>query len=316
MLKRRIVTLITVLFILCGGLWAWGSLPQAKAFKGGGDTATVELDGQTAGGLEKNGTAYIPVDEVGKALGRNVSKKDGKYLIQSRLDRILKKGVIRVGTTGDYRPFTYYDPESKTYEGYDIDAAKRLGKDLGVKVEFVKTSWPTLMEDLRHNKFDIAMGGISRSLDREKKAHFSKPYIDFGKSPLIRKEDKDKYKSLSDIDQPDVTIGVNPGGTNEKFVKEHIKQAKVKVVQDNLDIPKMVAEGKVDVMITDSVEARYYASRDPRLYAALTDHTFTKSQKGYLMHRGDPDFQNWIDLWVAEMKLQGEFDKLEAKWLE
>ncbi|MBA4493775.1 transporter substrate-binding domain-containing protein [Paenactinomyces guangxiensis] len=236
--------------------------------------------------------------------------------VKSRLDQILERGKIRIGTTGDYKPFTYWNPETKQYEGYDIDAAKMLAKDLGVKVQFVRTSWTTLMKDLQTDQFDIAMGGITRNLERQKTAYLTAPYIRDGKSPLIRKEDKERFQSLNDIDQPSVKIGVNPGGTNEKFVKENIKKARVTVVENNLNIPQMVAEGKFDVMITDSVEARFYAKQDERLYAALADQPFTIHEKGYLMHQGDLDFQNWVNLWVEEMKLQGKFKELERKWIK
>jgi cyclohexadienyl dehydratase len=249
--------------------------------------------------------AYVATDE-----------KSTTMSVSSRLDTIIKRGYINVGTTGDYKPFTYLNPKTNEYEGYDIEAAKLLAKHLGVEVRFVKTTWPTLMEDLLANKFDIAMGGITRTFERQTKAHLSHPYLTFGKSPLIRKEDQQKYKSLADIDQPGVKIGVNPGGTNEKFVKENIKKAQVVVVEKNLEIPGMVASGKVDVMITDSVEAILYAKQDQRLYAALTDHPFTVSQMGYLMPRGDVIFENWINFWMEEMELQGSFVKLKNKWIE
>ncbi|MBO8163612.1 MAG: transporter substrate-binding domain-containing protein [Brevibacillus sp.] len=266
---------------------------------------------------EKSGV-MVPVEAVSKALGQTVTwdPQTKQVKIQSRLDAILERGYIRVGTTGDYKPFTYLNPETNEFEGYDIDAAKLLGQQLGVEVRFVQTSWPTLMDDLLADKFDIAVGGITRNVERQKKAHLSQGYIRFGKSPLIRLEDKDRFKSLADIDQPDVKIGVNPGGTNEKFVRANIKNAQVIVVENNLEIPKMVAEGKVDVMITDNIEAMLYAKEDNRLYAALTDQPFTIDEKGYLMHRGDLIFQNWIELWMDEMKLKGQFDNLHKKWIE
>ncbi|MCU1806273.1 transporter substrate-binding domain-containing protein [Cytobacillus firmus] len=278
-------------------------------------TEQLELNGKTLSTVTVNEKPYVSVKQVAEAAGGYVDKKANTFVISSRLDRILKKGVIRVGTTGDYKPYTYFNPKTKEFEGYDIEAAKLMAADLGVKITFVKTSWPTLMEDLHKNKFDLAVGGISRNTDRQKTAHLTHPYINDGKAPLVRQEDKEKYTSLGAIDQPDVTIGVNPGGTNQKFVDANITQAKVVVIENNLDIPNMVAEGKVDVMITDSIEAIYYASQDSRLYAALTDNTFTKSQKGYLMHRGDAVFQNWVNLWMEEMELNGEFDRLKEKWI-
>lgn len=235
---------------------------------------------------------------------------------ESRLDTIVQRGYILVGTTGDYKPFTYYNPQTDEYSGYDIDAARLLAKNLGVQVKFVKTTWPMLMPDLLAGKFDIAMSGITRTFERQKKAHLSHGYITFGKSPLVRMSDKDTFQSLQDIDKPEVRIGVNPGGTNEKFVLANMKNAKIIVVKNNLEIPSMVAEGKVDVMITDSVEAKRYAKDDSRLFAACTDHPFTMNQFGYLMQRGDQVFANFIDLWMEEMYLQKEFDRLYKNWIE
>ncbi|MET3696990.1 cyclohexadienyl dehydratase [Bacillus oleivorans] len=241
---------------------------------------------------------------------RKVEKK-----FDSRLDKILKQGYIRVGTTGDYKPFTYFNPETQQYEGYDIEAAKLLANELGVEVKFIKTSWPKLMEDLLADKFDIAMGGITRRMNRQVQAQFSDGYIPFGKSPLIRAEDKDKFTSLQAIDQSDVKIGVNPGGTNEEFVRKNIKNAEIIVFNNNLEIPEKVSSGEVDVMITDSIEAIYYAKNNETLYAALTDNPWDKSQFGYLMQHGDAKFTNTVNFWMEEMELKGEFSKLREEWI-
>jgi cyclohexadienyl dehydratase len=278
----------------------------------------IVADGTELVGQLVDGTTIVSARAVGEALGRVVTWNADEQTvhIESRLDRVLREGVIRVGTTGDYKPFTYLNPETGEYEGYDIDAAKKLAKDLGVNIEFVKTSWPTLMRDLLEDKFDIAVGGITRNVARQKTANLSDPYIKFGKSPLIRMEDKEKYKDLESIDQPDVKIAVNPGGTNQKFVDANIKQAQITVIENNLDIPHLIAEGTYDVMITDNIEAMLYEKQDNRLYAALTDQTFTIDEKGYLMHRGDEIFANWVDLWMEEMTLKGEFEKLQNKWID
>ena len=82
----------------------------------------------------------------------------------SLLDRIQERGEIRIGTTGDYKPFTYLNPETGAYEGMDIDAARQLGDALGVSVKFVPTTWSNLSEDTLNDRFDLAMGGITRTL--------------------------------------------------------------------------------------------------------------------------------------------------------
>ncbi|MED2974976.1 transporter substrate-binding domain-containing protein [Fictibacillus sp. B-59209] len=310
MRKSMVLKWLAVLgFLACVFL---GGMSFTSATKSSGE---VEWNGSQLSSMEVNGKPYVSAEELAQATGSELHKESHHYTVSSRLDRIIRKGVIRVGTTGDYKPFTFYNKETNKFEGYDIEAAELMAKDLGVKVKFVKTSWPTLMNDLLDDKFDIAVGGISRNTERQKTAQLTSPYMNEGKAPLIRAVDKEKYTSLQAIDQPGVTIGVNPGGTNQKFVDANIKQAKVVVVENNLEIPHMVAEGKVDVMITDSTEAMYYASRDQRLYAALTDNTFTKSQKGYLIPRGDSVFENWVNLWMDEMELQGEFNRLKDKYI-
>ena len=93
---------------------------------------------------------------------------------KSSLDTILEGKIIRVGTTGDYMPFSYKeDGTTDQYSGIDIELAKNLANTLNVELEFVSTSWPTLMEDLLADKFDIGMSGISITLDRQKLAMFS-----------------------------------------------------------------------------------------------------------------------------------------------
>src|SRR5699024_166233 len=160
------------------------------------------------------------------------------------------------------------------------------------------------------DKFDIGMGGITRTLERQKTAHLSKPYLEFGKAAIIRKEDQDRFKSVEDMNQPDVRVGVNPGGTNEEFVLADLGDAVMTVMENKLESPGKVAEGEFDVMITDSVEAVLYAKEDGRLFPAFENDTLTNSQMGYLMRRGETDFHHWVDLWIDEMKLNDSFEKL------
>jgi len=232
------------------------------------------------------------------------------------LAQIRQSGVLRVGETGDYDPFTIASPDG-TYRGIDADAAHMLARAIGpnVKVEVIKTSWPTLSADLQAGKFDIAMGGISWNAARAQIGELSHPYVSDGKVALIRAADKARFKSLADLDRPDVTVLVNPGGTNSVFVKDTIKNAKVVVVQDNLAIPGMIADGKGDVMFTDGVEARLKAARDHRLYAVDPDHPFTHSEHVYFLPKGQTALLDVVNAWVDKAKSDGTYAKLFAKYI-
>jgi len=161
----------------------------------------------------------------------------------SLLDAITKSGTLRVGLTEDYRAFSIADA-SGTVEGIDVDMANNLTLSLGVKLEIVKTSWPTLKSDLEANKFDIAMGGITITLDRQKVGLFSTPVFSSGKTPITHCGDAAKYQTLAQIDQPGVRVIVNPGGTNERFDTTHLRTVTLVPRKDNATIFDALAGGE------------------------------------------------------------------------
>ena len=204
----------------------------------------------------------------------------------SRLDAILSARVLRVGTTGDYRPFTARDKANGGYSGFDIDMAKALGDALGVEVAFAPTTWPTLAHDLQSGAFDIAMGGVSISLDRRKIGYFSDPYLRDGKTPIARCADQAKFQTLDEIDRPGVRVIVNPGGTNERFDRAHLREATIVVEPDNTAIFDTLAAGGADVMITDASESRLQQKLHPGTLCAIhPEEPFDSSEKAYWIDR-------------------------------
>lgn len=187
----------------------------------------------------------------------------------SRLDEIVKRDTLRVGMTGDYKPFTYLDKATQQFSGFDVDMAEALGKALGVKVEFVPTAWPKLMKDFEADQFDIAMGGVSVTLDRQKKGFFSMPIMREGKTPIARCADVGKYQTISDIDKKGTRVIVNPGGTNERFARANIKDAEINVFPDNTVIFDEIAKGNADLMMTDASETRYQQKQHSGVLCAV-----------------------------------------------
>ena len=233
----------------------------------------------------------------------------------SRLDSILSAQVLRVGATGDYRPFIALDTTTGAYSGFDADMARALGEALGVRVAFVPTAWPSLSHDLQAGAFDIAMGGVSVTLDRQKIGFFSDPYLRDGKTPIARCADAQKYQTLADIDRPAVRVIVNPGGTNERFDRAHLHEAQIVVQPDNTTIFDRLAAGGADVMITDASETRLQETLHPGALCAIhPDKPFDFSEKAYWM-APDPALKAFVDQWLHIMKENGSLDALAAKWL-
>ena len=231
----------------------------------------------------------------------------------SRLDDIVKSSKLRVCTPGDYKPFSLQRPDGG-YEGLDIDLVQASAKALGVEVEMVKTAWPALMKDFVE-KCDVAVGGISVTLDRQKTAFFTAPYMVNGKAPITKCENAAKFQTVADIDKPGVTVIENPGGSNERFARSNFKQAKIVIFNDNTAIFDEILKGNADVMISESVETIVQQKQRPGLCAVNPDKPLQYGEMAWLLPRGDAAFKAWIDQWFHLAKASGEYDRIAGKWL-
>ena len=230
------------------------------------------------------------------------------------LAEIRARGVLRVGTAGDYQPMSYLDPETGVYVGFDVELGEDLAAELGVAIEYVKTSWPTLMEDTLAGKFDLAVCGITVTDARKEQALMSDGYLVNGKTVLCRAEDAGKYTSLEAINKPEVRVMENPGGLNEKFARENLPAATLIIHDVNQEIPGLVASGEADVMITEIMEAGFYAGQDPRLAAPLIHKPFTQGQLGFLMPRGNEDLLEYVNAFIRREQESGRLDALAEKY--
>ncbi len=232
----------------------------------------------------------------------------------SVLDAIQQRGALRVGLTGDYRPFSLRDPVTGAIEGLDVDVAQEMAAALGVTLEIVPTAWANLLPDLEAGKFDLAAGGVSITLDRQKAAFFSIPLMRSGKTPIARCTDAAKYQTLAAIDMPGIRVITNPGGTNERFDRAQLHAADIVVFPANAAIFDELVAGRADVMLTDAVETRLQQKLHPELCAIHPDQPFNFSELAYLLPQDVP-FQQWVNQFLHIATQTGQYGRLTAKWL-
>lgn len=234
---------------------------------------------------------------------------------QPTITRIQERGTVLIGTTGDYRPLSFHEPDG-TYWGFGIEMAQEIAKRLGVGIQFVQTSWPTLSADVQAEPqtFDLAIGGITITDARCETMLMSEGYLANGKTILCRASEANRYQSLADIDKPEVRVMVNPGGLNEKFANENLTHATIIVHPKNEEIPSLVAEGNADVMITEITEAPYYVQTDARLAAPLLNTPFNHGEIGVLMRKGQDDLLQLVNDVIRQMKSDGSLRQLHEKY--
>ncbi|QNH78964.1 transporter substrate-binding domain-containing protein [Pseudomonas protegens] len=232
----------------------------------------------------------------------------------SRLDQVLQRGQLKVCTTGDYKPYSYLRDDGQ-YEGIDIAMAQSLAQSLGVRVKWISTTWKSLMADFHSQQCDIAVGGISVSLERQKTAFFSQPLGIDGKIPLVRCQDLKRYETLEQINQPSVRLIEPPGGTNEVFARAHVPKAELILFADNVKIFDQLLSRQADVMITDASEARFQQKHKPGLCAVHPERYLQYSEKAFLLPRDDMAWKSYVDQWLHLSKATGAYDQVVNQWL-
>ncbi|WP_328823275.1 transporter substrate-binding domain-containing protein [Metallococcus carri] len=216
-------------------------------------------------------------------------------------------------TTGDYRPFSYLDPKTKQRSGIDVTMVQNLATSLEVPIEWVPTTWKTLMPDFTR-KCDIAVGGVSISTERAQKAFFSDPVVTEGKTPITLCSNVSKYSTVAQINQPGVRAITPEGGTNEKFARANFPKAKIIVWGDNNTIFDQIIAGKADVMTTDASETVWVANTQPKLCAVHPQKPFNFSQKAYLLPRGDVAWQEYVNEWLNIARHDGTWAAATKPW--
>ena len=230
-----------------------------------------------------------------------------------RLDDIAARGVLRVGSTGDYKPFSYRQ-SGGGFIGMDVELAGELARSLGVRLELVPTTWPTLMADLGAEKFDLALSGVSVTAERQRQALFSVPYLHDGKTPITRCENVARFQTLAQIDRPDVRLIVNPGGTNERFARAQAPRARLTVYPDNVTIFGQIVSGAADLMMTDAIETRLQQRLHPQLCAVHPEAPFDMAEKAILLPR-DTALKTYVDRWLQQRLDNGDVPQRLERWL-
>lgn len=233
----------------------------------------------------------------------------------SHLDTVQKAAVLRICTPGDYRPFSFQKADA-SFEGIDVDLMAGFSASLGAKPEWVKTTWANLLPDLGAGKCDIAVGGVSVTTERQKRAFFSAPYMVNGKTPIARCADVAKYQSVAAIDQPSTRVIFNPGGSNERFARTNFKQARLTLHGENVTIFDEILANRADVFVTESAEAITQQKLKPGLCAVNPDKPLQYGEMAWMLPRDDVAFKSYVDQWLHLQQAGGDFQRVMDRWLK
>ncbi len=219
--------------------------------------------------------------------------------------------VLRVGTSGDYAPFSAVSPDSPDRpEGFDLAVARRFAEDRGLELELVRFAWPELETDLAAGRFDVAMSGVTVRPERSVVGRFTVPVAWSGALALVPEDSA--YQALEDLRIPGARIGVNAGGHLEKLARVSFPRATLVAIPGNENVLPALVAGSVDAAVTDDLEAPRWLARAPELREL---GPFSRDRKAYLVRRERPDLAAELDAWLLAQEANGTLDELRAEHL-
>ena len=234
---------------------------------------------------------------------------------ESRLQRILANGELRVGTTGDWNPMTMIDTDSKERTGFDIDIANALASDMGVKVVFVPTTWKTLVNGVVADKYDIT-SSASISPKRALVAGYSGSYFAVEDVPMMLRKNKGKYNSWENLNNPSVKVAVTLGTVQEKRAEDLFNKSEIiKVSSPARDYQEVLA-GRADISMTSNLEAAKLVEKYPELMIVPVQKGKNPTPLAMLLPQADQVWINYVNHWIVLKSERGFFDQLRVKWLK
>jgi cyclohexadienyl dehydratase len=218
--------------------------------------------------------------------------------------------TLRVGTSGDYAPFSLAGPGDGEFQGFDVAVARAFAEERGAQLEFVRFQWRELVSALAEKRFDVAMSGITVRPDRSTVGRFSVPVARTGAVVLARQPER--WKTLEDVDRPGVRVGVNAGGHLEQVALARFERATVVSIPDNDAVRRALLELDLHAVVTDTLEAPLWRgdSESLEVFGPLT-----RDRKAYLVRNDLPELAESLDAWLLAREADGTLARLRQEHL-
>ena len=218
--------------------------------------------------------------------------------------------TLRVGTSGDYAPFSRAEGQSSP-EGFDIALLQAWAEESGRELEWVRFAWPALRSDLAAGRFDLAASGVTVRPERSAVGRFTVPLTETGAFALARTPER--WSEKTSLDRPQIRIAVNAGGHLERVARRAFPHATLLALPDNAGVPGLLAEEAVDAVVTDSAELPHWEAQIDAPLARIGP--LTRDRKAWLVRADRPALAAELDAWLLAREADGRLAAARAQWL-
>jgi polar amino acid transport system substrate-binding protein len=227
------------------------------------------------------------------------------------LDAIMSSGEIHVGVNPNYPPTAMYDAQNQLV-GFDVDVANKLASMLGVKVAFVTVDPNSRIPFLTSGRIDMVMGGMTRTPDRAKLITFTAPIMteSLGALTIAGKS----FKTLLDLNKPDVTLAEIRGTTPIPWIAANLPQAKVLLLDNHPDVLRAVAQGRADAVVDDLASLGEIAKSIDAKWTPLEGHAKEVDYDCIGVAKADDSLKQWLNVALFSLEESGFIPQDYKKW--
>lgn len=231
------------------------------------------------------------------------------------LDRILQKGELVVGTTGEQPPLTAKTKDGKII-GLDADLSRIMASAMGVKLKLVDMDFPELLPALQAGKVDMILSGMTMLPKRNLKVAFVGPYYVTGKGLLTKAQTVAILQDASEMNKPEFSLAALKNSTSQLFVENLIPNAKLTTSKSMDEAVKLVIEDKVDALIADFHTCAVAAFRYRQKGLVAGKARFTYEPLGIALPADDPLLVNWVRNILISLEGSGDLQRLTERWFK
>lgn len=231
------------------------------------------------------------------------------------LGSIKKSGKLVVGTASGYPPYEFVDTTSANQDviGIDIELAKAIAHELGVKLVIQDMTFSSLLASIPTHKIDMAIAGISPTDERKKTVDFSDNYLTAQQKIIVLKDNASKYKTLQDFSG--TTVAVEKSTTQETLARQKLTSSSITSLEKLTDCVLELQKGKAAGIVVESIVGEQYIKANPSIkFSAASLDAYKYS--AIALDKGNEDLLKILNKVIKENKDKGNFDKWVTEYSE
>ena len=200
--------------------------------------------------------------------------------------------------------------------GFSIDLARKFAEDLGVQVAFVPTTWSQIVPDLMGNHFDVIFSGLWITPARALVMNFTESTSVEAVHLVAGKPLAAAMKTREDFNRPDVRIVVYAGTIQEGLAARLFPRAQVLKVDGDADQITPVVEGKAHAALLTTPTPDLVVRAAPDRLFLPSGSALQSTATAAAIRKGDPDFLNYLNSWLAFQRQSGFIDERTNYWFK